>query len=91
MNRVFGSAWEPLKWFQKTVTPKLRKEDNRAEIEEAKEKLRESGQSNIFEIIAPSSPSGDDLLASKSKKKATSVSYGIVFRDVVQSSDNLVA
>ena len=42
-------AWNPMDWFREKVSPRLRETDNEKEVEEAREKARESGQASVFE------------------------------------------
>ncbi|KAL5487660.1 hypothetical protein ACEPAI_5768 [Sanghuangporus weigelae] len=43
------TAWSPMDWFRRTLTPQTREKDNEKEIEEARKKAKESGEASVFE------------------------------------------
>lgn len=72
-------------WFRKQVSPRLRENDSEKEVEEAREKAKESGQASVFEYedvgtgaldgTTPIVPSAKAL----AKKKAPEVGFTSVF------------
>ncbi|KAH8118688.1 ribosomal protein L22 [Phellopilus nigrolimitatus] len=70
------TAWTPMEWFRKTLTPQVREKDSEKEVEQAREKAKESGEASVFEYedVEASEPAGDLPAAPKalgfSAKKA---------------------
>jgi hypothetical protein len=46
-------AWSPVKWFQRSLTPKIREKDSEREIEEARQRARASGEASVFDYEVP--------------------------------------
>lgn len=57
-------------WFRKQVSPRLRDLDNQKEVEEAREKAKESGQASVFEYEDANATKLDGDTAAPSSAKA---------------------
>jgi len=59
-------------WFRKQVSPRLRDTDNQKEVEEAREKAKESGQASVFEYedVNATNPGGDASASPSAKALA---------------------
>lgn len=51
MQDFSSVSMNPLEWFRKTMAPQVREKDSEKEIEQAREKLRESGEGSIFDTF----------------------------------------
>lgn len=68
-------------WFRKQVSPRLRDLDNQKEVEEAREKAKESGQASVFEYEDANATKLDTAAPSSAKalaKKAHEVRFSFV-------------
>jgi hypothetical protein len=61
----------PMEWFRRTMAPQIR-EDSAKEVEEARKKLRETGEGSLFETVAEEEATSRAAAKAK-KEKATSV------------------
>lgn len=69
-------AMNPIEWFRRSMSPQVREKDSTKEVEEAREKLRESGEGSLFDqddALVDDGASPDAVVKTK-KQKATSVS-----------------
>ena len=66
-------SMNPIEWFRKSMAPQIREKDSEKDVEEAREKLRESGVASIFETVEEEATSKAAVKAKK--EKATSVSW----------------
>ncbi|THH11900.1 hypothetical protein EW145_g320 [Phellinidium pouzarii] len=68
------TAWSPMEWFRKSLTPQTREKDSEKEVEMAREKAKESGEASLFEYddIDPAKPGKDEPAARAVSRKIVS-------------------
>lgn len=71
----FSRAWSPVEWFQRTLSPQIREQDNKKEVEEARERARASGEASVFdyEEPLPTKVEGKEILQESLKPKPSEV------------------
>ena len=42
-----------MEWFQWTLSPQIREQDNKKEVDEARERARASGEASVFDYEEP--------------------------------------
>ena len=74
MSGCCYSAWSPVEWFQRTLTPQIR-EDSAKEVKEARERAREVGEASVFDIEEPAEvkPEGKEVLVDSDRPKPSEV------------------
>ncbi|KAI5120684.1 hypothetical protein M0805_006973 [Coniferiporia weirii] len=61
------TAWTPMDWFRKTLTPQVREKDSEKEVLLAREKAKGTGEASVFEYedVSPAQPGGDKAATSR--------------------------
>lgn len=61
-----------MEWFSRKLSPQVREKDDKAEVERARQELKESGQASVFETVTkPDADAGSIVVATSAEGKKT--------------------